>query len=132
MPNQTLAHPNAPRAPKLLDRVRETMHTSRYSPRTETVYVHWIKRYIRFHCVRHPQEMGADEVKAFLSHLAIQTNVAASTQNQAFSARPFLYQDILKKRLPRVDDLFQRFARRISAALFFKPGGVCYRGDNCN
>jgi hypothetical protein len=57
MPNQTLAQPSAPRAPKLLDRVRETMRTSRYSPRTETVYVHWIKRYIRFHGIRHPQAL---------------------------------------------------------------------------
>ena len=105
MPNPTLAQPNAPRAPKLLDRVRETMRTSRYSPRTEGAYVDWIKRYIRFHGIRHPQEMGADEVKAFLSHLATQMNVAASTQNQAFSALLFLYQDVLKKRLPWIDDI---------------------------
>src|SRR5882762_10478300 len=100
MPNPTSPQPNAPRAPKLLDRVRETMRTSRYSPRTEAAYVDWIKRYIRFHGIRHPQEMGADEVKAFLSHLAIQMNVAASTQNHAFSALLFLYQDVLKKSLP--------------------------------
>jgi Phage integrase, N-terminal SAM-like domain len=80
--------------PKLLDRVRATMRLNRYSPRTEQVYVDWIKRYIRFHGIRHPQEMGADEVKAFLSHLATQTNVAASTQNQAFSAVLFLYQEV--------------------------------------
>ena len=66
------------------------MRLSRYSPRTEQAYVDWIKRFIRFHGVRHPQEMGADEVKAFLSHLATQMNVAASTQNQAFSALLFL------------------------------------------
>src|SRR5713226_7376028 len=70
--------------PKLLDRVRATLRTNRYSPRTEQVYVEWIKRFIRFHGVRHPQEMGAEEVKAILSHLATQMNVAASTQNQAF------------------------------------------------
>jgi site-specific recombinase XerD len=97
--------PPGSKAPKLLDRVRETMRTSRYSPRTETAYVDWIKRYIRFHGIRHPQEMGADEVKAFLSHLATQMNVAASTQNQAFSALLFLYQDVLKKRLPWIDDI---------------------------
>jgi hypothetical protein len=60
----------ASKPPKLLDRVRATMRLNRYSPRTEQVYVDWIKRFIRFHGVRHPQEMGADEVKAFLSHLA--------------------------------------------------------------
>src|ERR1051325_6796257 len=95
----------APKAPKLLDRVRETMRTGRYSPRTEQAYVDWIKRYIRFHGVRHPQEMGADEVKAFLSHLATQMHVAASTQNQAFSALLFLYQAVLKEKLPWIDDI---------------------------
>jgi Phage integrase, N-terminal SAM-like domain len=65
--------------PKLLDRVRATMRLNRYSPRTEEAYVDWIKRFIRFHRIRHPQEMGADEVKAFLSHLATEMNVAAST-----------------------------------------------------
>jgi integron integrase len=91
--------------PKLLDRVRETMRLNRYSPRTEQAYVHWIKRFIRFHGVRHPQEMGADEVRAFLSHLATELNVAASTQNQAFSALLFLYQEVLRERLPWIDDI---------------------------
>ena len=81
------------------------MRVNRYSPRTEEVYVQWIKRYIRFHGVRHPQEMSADEVKGFLSHLATQMNVAASTQNQAFSALLFLYQEVLKQRLPWIDDI---------------------------
>src|SRR5260370_41636242 len=71
--------PPPSRQPKLLDRVRATMRTNRYSPRTEQTYVDWIKRFIRFHGVRHPQEMGAEEVKAFLSHLATAMNVAAST-----------------------------------------------------
>jgi site-specific recombinase XerD len=78
---------------------------ARYSPRTEAAYVDWIKRYIRFHGIRHPQEMGAEEVKAFLSHLATQMNVAASTQNQAFSALLFLCQEVLKERLPWIDDI---------------------------
>src|SRR5260370_22772901 len=91
--------------PKLLDRVRAILRTNRYSPRTEQVYIEWIKRFIRFHGVRHPQEMGAEEVKAFLSHLATQMNVAASTQNQAFSALLFLYQEVLNQRLPWIDDI---------------------------
>ena len=91
--------------PKLLDRVRATMRLNRYSPRTEEAYVDWIKRFIRFHGVRHPQEMGADEVKAFLGHLATEMNVAASTQNQAFSALLFLYQEVLKQRLPWIEDI---------------------------
>jgi hypothetical protein len=81
------------------------MRTNRYSPRTEEAYVDWIKRFIRFHGVRHPQEMGADEVKAFLGHLATEMNVAASTQNQAFSALSFLYQELLKQSLPGIDDI---------------------------
>src|SRR6266446_4016242 len=76
--------------PKLLDRVRAILRTNRF---------------IRFHGVRHPQEMGAEEVKAFLTHLATQMNVAASTQNQAFSALLFLYQEVLKQRLPWIDDI---------------------------
>ena len=105
MTNPTLVQRNTPSAPKLLDRVRATMRLNRYSPRTEQAYVDWIKRFIRFHGVRHPQEMGPDEVKAFLSHLATQMNVAASTQNQAFSALLFLYQEVLKERLPWIDDI---------------------------
>jgi Phage integrase, N-terminal SAM-like domain len=85
MTNPISPQPNAPREPKFLDRVRETMRMNRYSPRTEAAYVDWIKRYIRFHGIRHPQEMGADEVKAFLSHLAIQMNVAASTHTATIS-----------------------------------------------
>ena len=81
------------------------MRLNRYSPRTEQVYVDWIKRFIRFHGVRHPQQMGAEEVKTFLSHLATEMNVAASTQNQAFSALLFLYQEVLKERLPWIDDI---------------------------
>jgi len=61
------------------------MRLNRYSPRTEAVYVHWIKRFIRFQGVRHPQEMGAEEVKAFLSHLATQMNVAASWLKQCLN-----------------------------------------------
>ena len=76
--------PPGSKTPKLLDRVRVVMRLNRNSPRAEEAYVDWIKRFIRFHGVRHPQEMGADEVKAFLSHLATQMNVVASTQNQAF------------------------------------------------
>ena len=67
MAGQTLPGSNPP---KLLDRVRATMRLNRYSPRTEQAYIDWIKRHIRFHGVRHQQEMGADEVKAFLGHLA--------------------------------------------------------------
>ncbi len=86
------------------------MRLNRYSPRTEAAYIDWIKRFISFHGVRHPQEMGADEVKAFLGHLATEMNVAASTQNQAFSALLFLYQEVVKLRLPWIEDIVRILA----------------------
>ena len=72
--------------PKLLDRVRIAIRLKNYSIRTEEAYVAWVERYIRFHKLRHPQEMGAPEIEAFLAHLAVEGNVAASTQNQALCA----------------------------------------------
>ena len=75
-----------PTSKKLLDRVRDAIRLKHYSIRTEGSYVSWIRRYILFHGKRHPNEMGAPEVEAFLTHLAVKENVAASTQNQALRA----------------------------------------------
>ncbi len=86
---------------KLLDRVRDAIRAKHYSIRTEQAYVNWIKRYIFFHNKRHPLEMGATEIEEYLTHLAVDQNVAASTQNQALSALLFLYQNVLKKDLER-------------------------------
>lgn len=83
--------PNRPQ-PRLYDRLVEVLRVRHYSRRTEDAYVGWIRRFLEFHHGRHPALMGADEVTAFLSHLAVQGNVAASTQNQALSALLFLYQ----------------------------------------
>src|SRR5439155_26977189 len=91
--------------PKLLDRVRHAVRARHYSRRTEKAYVHWIKRYIFFHGKRHPGEMGAVEVTAFLTALAVRERVAASTQNQALNALLFLYREILGVELPWLDDL---------------------------
>ena len=84
-------------AVKLLDRVREQLRLKHYSYRTEETYLHWIRRYIIFHQKRHPNEMGDEEIRAFLIHLAEKDQVAASTQNQAFSALLFLYRHVLKQ-----------------------------------
>jgi integron integrase len=81
--------------PRLLDQVRETIRVKHYSPKTEDAYVGWVRRYILFHGKRHPSEMGADQVAQFLSHLALENQVAASTQNQAFNALLFLYRQVL-------------------------------------
>ena len=77
--------------PRLLDQVRDVIRRLHYSIRTEQAYVDWIRRFILFHGKRHPAEMGAPEVEAFLTHLAVQGKVAASTQNQALNAIVFLY-----------------------------------------
>ena len=66
----------------LLDRIRDKIRLKHYSIRTETAYVDWVRRFVNFHHRRHPRELGAEHVEAFLSHLAVQRNVAASTQNQ--------------------------------------------------
>jgi hypothetical protein len=71
---------------KLLDQVRDVLRLKHYSLRTEDSYVDWIKRYILFHHKRHPKDMGVKEIEAFLTYLAVDSQVAASTQNQAFSA----------------------------------------------
>lgn len=93
------------RSPRLLDQVRELIRIRHYSIRTEQAYLQWIRRFIVFHGRRHPRELGADEVTAFLSHLAIQRNVAASTQNQALNAILFLYRDVLKCTLPWLENV---------------------------
>ncbi len=85
--------------PKLLDQVRLVLRTGHYSYRTEKAYTHWIKRFILFHCRRHPLEMGEQEINQFLSHLATHEHVSASTQNQALCAVVFLYRHVLKKEL---------------------------------
>ncbi len=87
-------------SPRLLDQVREVVRMRHYSIRTEQAYVQWIRRFILFHGKRHPRDMGAPELTAFLSDLALQRNVAASTQNQALHAILFLYRDVLKLDLP--------------------------------
>ena len=91
--------------PKLLDQVRAKIRLKHYSIRTEQAYVDWIRRYILFHSKRHPQEMGKPEVEQFLSHLAVERNVAASTQNQALSAILFLYKEVLEKNIGWLDDV---------------------------
>jgi integrase len=94
-----------PRAPRLLDRVRAALRARHYSRRTESAYVAWIRRYILFHDKRHPSDMGAPEITRFLSALAVDGNVAVSTQNQALSALLFLYRDVLDLDVPWLDGI---------------------------
>lgn len=90
---------------RLLDQVRNEIRFRHYSIRTEESYIQWIKRYIYFHSKRHPKDMGAEEVTAYLTHLAVNRDVAASTQNQALSALLFLYKNVLKVDLPWLDNV---------------------------
>jgi integron integrase len=94
-----------PDSPRLLDRVRQHLRVRHYSIRTEQAYTDWIKRFILFNGKRHPETMGENEITAFLTHLATDRNVAASTQNQALSALLFLYQIVLETKLPWLDDV---------------------------
>lgn len=93
--------------PKLMDQLRGKIRLKHYSIRTEDAYLGWVKRFILFHHKRHPNEMGKNEIEAFLTHLAVKGNVAASTQNQAKSAIIFLYKNVLEITLPWLDDIEQ-------------------------
>src|SRR5690242_3468337 len=103
LPSPRASAPAPSPRPRLVDSVREAVRVRHYSPRTEEAYVMWIRRFIRFHGTRHPRELGAADVSRFLSHLALERRVSASTQNQALSALLFLYRDVLGDPLPWVD-----------------------------
>jgi integron integrase len=90
----------SPRKPRLLDQVRYRCRAKHFSIRTESCYVDWIRRFILYRGKRHPAKMSAPEVEAFLTHLAVDRNVAASTQNQALAAILFLYREVLGIELP--------------------------------
>lgn len=91
--------------PKLLDLVRQAIGVRHYSRRTEEAYVGWTKRFVLFHGKRHPSTMGAAEVATFLTHLAVEGHVAASTQNQALNALVFLYRHVLDQPLGNTEDV---------------------------
>ena len=104
--------------PRLLDRLRAETRVRPYSIRTEDTYVAWARRYILFHAKRHPLDMGVVEVTAFLTHLAVERNVAAATQNQAKSALLFLYREVLGVQLPWLDEVIAaKTPRRLPTVL---------------
>ena len=98
--------------PRLLAQLREAIRVRHYSIRTEDAYADWARRFILFHEKRHPRDLGALEVGAFLTHLAVNRQVSASTQNQAKSALLFLYREVLKVRLPWLDEIVVAKDRR--------------------
>ena len=113
--NSTRRMPVQP--PRLLDQLRAKTRLLHYSIRTEEAYVGWCTKYILFHNKRHPKDMGVPEIEAFLSYLATDRKVSASTQNQAFSAILFLYQQVLQIELSRIDALRAKRPERLPVVL---------------
>ena len=107
----------AQQSKKLLDQVRDAIRRKHYAYRTEETYVSWIRQYILFHDKRHPQEMGAAEIEAFLTYLARERNVAASTQNQALSAILFLYREVLHMPVAKVEVTWANKPKRLPTVL---------------
>ena len=106
-----------PARPRLLTRVRESIRLRHMSPKTEKAYVHWIRRFILFHHKRHPNKMAEEEVTAFLTHLATERRVSASTQNQALSALLFLYREVLARDLGDLEAVRARRSKRLPVVL---------------
>ena len=98
--------PSSP-PPRLLDQVREAMHTRRYNARTEEIFTAWIRRFVLFHDKRHPDQMAEPEVVRFLSHLAVEQHVSPSAQTQARAALVFLYRHVLDRPLARLDGVIR-------------------------
>ncbi len=107
--------------PKLLDQFRAFIRKKHYSLRTEEAYVSWIRQFILFHNKTHPKDMGKAEISAFLSHLAVNRNVAASTQNQAFNALLFLYRNVLGAEFGELDNVEQAKKPKKVPVVFTKP-----------
>ena len=113
-----VVHTAGVQKPKLLDQVRHALRLGHYSPRTEQAYVVWIRRFILFHSKRHPAEMGEGEVTSFLTHLAVERHVSASTQNQALGAVLFLYRHVLKRELADLGNVVRaRMPERLPVVL---------------
>ena len=108
---------SAAQPPKLLDRLRHACRVRHFSIRTEDAYAAWAERFIRFHGIKHPGELAEPEVNAFLTHLAVERNVAASTQNQALAALLFLYEHVLGKPLDQLAIVRANRPRRLPVVL---------------
>ncbi len=99
--------PTSDKKPKLLDQLRQAMRSRHYSRSTEVTYVHWVKKFIFFHNVRHPKDMAESEINAFLTHLAVKEHVSSSTQNQALCAIIFLYKYVLDRKIGDIGEVIR-------------------------
>jgi integron integrase len=114
---RSLVMPSPPRPAGLIQRYREELQARHYARRTVATYEQWLRRFLRFHQLRHPREMGSAEVNAFLTHLAVELQVSASTQNQALAALLFLYRELLKQDLDLEGVVRARKPRRLPVML---------------
>jgi integron integrase len=108
------------KSPALFEVVRNKIRVKHYSIRTEKTYIYWIKAYLQFYSLQHPRELGAAQIEAFLTHLAVNRKVSASTQNQALSALLFFYQVVLEIELPYLDGI-TRAKRSTRIPVVFTP-----------
>jgi len=106
---------------RLLDRVRNTIRALHYSRKTEQAYCYWIRFYIRFHRCQHPSQLGAKDISAFLTWLAVHRHVSASTQNQALNAVLFLYKKVIDVRLDHIEDVVRAKQSRRIPVVFSRP-----------
>jgi site-specific recombinase XerD len=117
-----------PKGRKLLDQVSDAIRVKHYSLRTEDTYKDWIKRYILFHKKRHPKDMGVEEIEAFITHLAVERHLAASSQNQALSAVKFLYVHVLHKEIDLSSSLIQAEKSKTLPVILTHPEAMAIIG----
>jgi site-specific recombinase XerD len=111
-----------------MEQLRSALRSRHYSQRTEKAYVMWARRFVRFHDLRHPAQMAEPEINAFLTHLAVECHVSASTQNQALSALLFLYRHVLDREIgPLVDVIRARKPARLPVVMTRDEIGAVFK-----
>jgi site-specific recombinase XerD len=117
------------RPPGLIQSFREELQVRHYARRTVTTYEQWLRRFLRFHRMRHPREMGSAEVEAFLTHLAVDLQVSASTQNQSLAALLFLYRVLLERGVELEGVARARTKQRLPVVLTVEDVAPCPEGS---
>jgi site-specific recombinase XerD len=118
-----ISEPSLPKPKKLLEQVRDAILVRHYARNTEKAYVYWIKKFL-FYNERYPKQTGASEVQAFLTHLSVEEQISASTQNQALRALLFLYRNVLSQELGPVDSVRVKPSQQVPTVLCRGPKAV--------